>query len=88
VENPRIADKTKAKSKAPPSQTEDGAPKFVLGFIARAIRPLREGTKGVLEEKRMLPMYSVRCVTHGSGPDRKEVARQEGFEPPTLSSGG
>jgi len=37
--NPRTAKKPKAKSKAPPSQTEDGAPKFVLGFIARATRP-------------------------------------------------
>jgi hypothetical protein len=29
----------KVKSKAPPSSTEDGAPKFVSGFSVRATRP-------------------------------------------------
>jgi hypothetical protein len=31
--------KKKAKSKAPPSNPEDGAPKFDLGLIVRATRP-------------------------------------------------
>jgi len=29
----------KAKPKAPPSNTEDGAPKIILGFSVRATRP-------------------------------------------------
>jgi hypothetical protein len=33
-------------------------------------------------------MWPVHSVTHVPGPDREEVARLEGFEPPTLSSGG
>ncbi len=33
-------------------------------------------------------MQPVHSVTHVSGLDLFEVARQEGFEPPTLSSGG
>jgi hypothetical protein len=31
---------------------------------------------------------SAEVVTYVSGPDQEEVARLEGFEPPTLSSGG
>jgi len=29
----------KSKKKAPPSKTEDGAPKFIFGFIVRVTRP-------------------------------------------------
>jgi hypothetical protein len=34
-----LPNKKEAKSKAPPSQTEGGAPKLGLGFIVRATRP-------------------------------------------------
>ena len=51
--------------KAPPSKTEDGAPKFFLGFVVRATRPSRDDLMHIIR----------RCLRVNYSPHAKGIVR-------------